>query len=78
MLQTMKYIIELLTYRLMLNHNTNNNQDHDNVSSIVTTASRNMEAICMNKLQQYNNKIIVRHILQSSINVRHRQSRLAY
>ena len=62
----------------MLNHNTNNNQDHDNVSSIVTTASRNMEAVCMNNLQQYNNKIIVRHILQSSINVRHRQSRLAY
>ena len=28
----------------MLNHNTNNNQHHDNVSNILLTASRNMEA----------------------------------
>ena len=53
----------------MLTHNTNNNQHHDNVSNILLTASRNMEARRKNNLRQYNSTIQVQHITQSSINV---------
>ena len=56
----------------MLNHSTNSNQHHDNVSNIVITASTNMEAGRKNNLRQYNSTIRVGHIPQSSINVQHR------